>query len=149
MNLQLGVESKACSFCHVLHPKTKEFWYFRSSGWLVCKRAHSIKRRLSDQKNYHTRIVSLSRQEDIKKNRYVPENFIDQQWVLDTQKAQRDLCYYCDLLMLYGEGVNRTTNRMGLTVERLDNNRGHNKDNCVLCHKKCQGVNHPQITNKK
>ena len=144
MILQLnGIESKACSYCHILHPKTKEFWCIRKNGKherFDCKRA-DIKNR---QKHYPTRIVKDSRFSDKLKKRFDPENYIDTQWVLETQKAQKDLCFYCKGTMLYGIGINRCTNKMGLTVERLDNTKGHNKDNCVLCHKGCQGINHPR-----
>jgi len=123
-----------------LHPKTKEFWYICKSGRFQrfhCKRWHLIQQVKNRQKNYPTKIVNSSREHDKEKNRFDPKNYIDKQWILETQKAQNDLCFYCKAPMLYGIGINRCTNKMGLTVERLDNTKGHNKDNCVLCHKGC------------
>ena len=143
MKFQLNdVEARACRHCSLLHPLTDEFWYFGGKQ-VRCK----IAERRKNERNYPTAIVRNSRNHDKKKGRYDPQNYIDKAWVLSQQEAQKDKCHYCGTLMLYGLGINRQTNREALTVERLDNNRGHNKDNCVLCHKKCQKVNHPR--NKK
>ena len=143
MKLQLnGVDARACKFCSLLHPFTPEFWFYHSERFR-CKIAEKHRAKIKTQRNYPTKIVKASRFQDKKKQRYEPKNYIDNQWVLDTQKKQKDLCHYCHTTMVYGVGINRQTNREGLTVERLDNNKGHNKDNCVLCHKKCQRKNHP------
>ena len=95
-------------------------------------------------------MVEASKTKDKAKERYDPMNYITKDFCESQFAKQKGLCHYCPdgPLMLVGVGINRQTNRLAATIERLDNSRGHNQDNCVLCHAKCQKKNHPNTKKK-
>ena len=156
---------KLCNYCKKSHPLTKEWWQkngqckkykkdwqqgnrvaVNKSKRLYVKnnperRAASSKK--SNQKNWAKTMVKANKAADIDNNRYDPVNYITKQFCEEQMERQKSLCHYCEEIMLYGIGINRTTNREAATIERLDNSIGHNQDNCVLCHTRCQHVNHP------
>ena len=99
---------------------------------------------MCNQRRWAKKMVDSSRVNDKKFGRYTAENYVTSQFCEDQMKKQNEKCYHCAGTMLYGEGVNRQTTREAATIERLDNARGHTQDNCVLCCRKCQGVNHPR-----
>lgn len=134
-----GEDAKACVFCHALHPLTEEFWDITKKQ-VRCHKAKKHTLQKSRQKHYARQIVNASKQHDKEYNRYDPVDYIDQAWILTMQNVQQDLCFYCKSKMKYGISVNRQS-PAGLTAERLDNTRGHQKDNCVLAHKGCQYIN--------
>ena len=141
--------SHYCKTCDTSHPLTKEYWYFNPKNGQT-QRCRTNKKKYDftymkvwKQKNYALQIVCASRLGDRRRGTYVEDGYITKAWVLDQQAWQKDKCYYCKELMLYGEGINRNK-PLGLTVERMNNDVCHLEANCVLCHKKCQGINTPQ-----
>lgn len=77
------------------------------------------------------KMVSGSKDADKKKNRYNADLHVDKcfikQLIFESTK-----CYYCEVEMQFVE-YNDTL----CTLERLDNNVGHSKNNCVLACMKC------------
>jgi len=83
-------------------------------------------------------MIKGSRHSDKKKNRYDPVKFIDYCFVEGLIEDYKN-CYWCKVELQYTE-YNKTL----ASIERLDNKKGHNKDNCVLC---CLDCNKKRISN--
>ena len=71
---------------------------------------------------------------DRRRGFYDPVQAVDKQWILHQMKTQFNRCGYCLDKMTSGESPSSKTD---LTVERLDNSKAHNKDNCILSCMKC------------
>ena len=97
------------------------------------------------QKNWAKTMVSDSRKSDIKAGRYDPVNYITPASCEAQMAKQNRMCCYCPngKPMVYGLGIDRRSNPLAATIERINNGPGHNIPNCLFCHKKCQRVNHP------
>lgn len=76
-------------------------------------------------------MITHSRQTDRKYNRYDPDNFIDKCF-LEGLFEENDTCHYCSVKFTYNERCDTL-----VTIERLNNNIGHIKSNCVLACWKC------------
>ena len=82
------------------------------------------------------RWISDSKQSDKKRDKYNPEKYVTRQWLeekLDECVSTGTRCHYCEKtmdLIEYGPDL--------ITIERLNNERGHNIDNCVFA---CFGCN--------
>jgi len=77
-------------------------------------------------------MVRCGRRADKKSNKYDELNFVDYLFVKNLINNSNDKCYYCssDLQYTY------YTSNLG-TIERLDNNLGHIKSNCVIACRTC------------
>lgn len=164
-----------CKYCNAKHPLTAEFWNLHYGQFSRCKKKRqdyykenkeeiskrdkqrrkdnpenvaNIQRKTS-QKNWARVMVHCSKKKDKKMNRYDSANYITKQFCEAQMQLQNSICHYCKNTMLYGVGINRKTNRNAATIERLDNDLGHTQDNCVLCCRHCQGVNHPGRKSKQ
>jgi hypothetical protein len=73
--------------------------------------------------------------QDVKKNKYDAALFIDFNFVVSMLQSCATTCYYCQkgVCVIY----DKTRDKRQWTIERIDNNRGHNKDNveiaCLQC----------------
>jgi hypothetical protein len=76
--------------------------------------------------------INDSKKDDKKYNRYDEINYIDYDFCKELIKESGKFCYYCDIELQYIE-YNKTL----ATIERLDNNIGHIKENCVIACKNC------------
>ena len=91
------------------------------------------KHRVSD--DWCHRIPRDCRAMDRKKRRnYNPDKMVDMKWCYQQRAAQEGLCWYCDVFM---DVINRRSNKIGLTVERLDSAKPHERHNCVFACKSC------------
>ena len=151
------VAHKYCRHCDLYHPLNTLFWGNKRGKLGECKirvrqyrQSPAWKQSLakSNQKNWAVRMVISSRREDKKRNRYNPVGFIDKHFLEMQLILQNSRCFYCGSQMEYGVGFSRRSRR-GLTVERLDNSKGHLKTNCVFCCCGCQSINHPQNKKRK
>ena len=82
-------------------------------------------------------MVKGAKYADKKANRlWEPNSYITVDRIVSIMKAQDGCCYfYCGIDMVYGSGVNRQTNGDAVTLERVDSNKAHVADNCILaCH---------------
>ena len=77
-------------------------------------------------------MIKCSKQSDKKTNRYDPVNFIDYCFVENLIDDCDDRCFYCNCELQY---VNYTGNLA--TIERLNNEIGHIKGNCVIACRNC------------
>ena len=77
-------------------------------------------------------ILRASKYEDKRRGQYDKANFIDYKFVKELIDNCRDKCYYCECDLQY---VNYVGN-MG-TIERLSNDLGHIKSNCVIACRSC------------
>jgi hypothetical protein len=78
-------------------------------------------------------MMSSSKTTDIKYNRYDEDNHVDKEF-LHSLIAKSQRCYYedCAVELQY---IIRQHDMV--TLERLNNNIGHTKDNCVIACLKC------------
>ena len=85
--------------------------------------------------------ISNSKKEDIKCNRYDPNNFITKEHCEHIVELSNSKCYYCLCELNWEVGIypNRAT------IERLDNSLGHIIGNCVIA---CHRCNSSKISNK-
>lgn len=85
-------------------------------------------------------MITSSKQSDKKHDRYNANNFIDKCF-LESLIEEYPYCYYddCKVELQYVEYQNDLA-----TIERLDNNVGHIKSNCVIC---CLGCNRLKKSN--
>lgn len=75
-----------------------------------------------------------AKSEDIKYNRYDEENHVDKDFIINQIVLQHNECIYCNKIMnLGGKALNNDL----CTIERIDNDIGHIKDNCVLACLNC------------
>src|SRR6185369_17760331 len=92
-------------------------------------------------RNWASHMVRSAKLNDAKHHRpYNIEDYITVEYLRATLETQKSDCIYCNMKMVYGEGVNRTKERMGLTVQRMDNDIAHIRANCVLACRRCNGV---------
>jgi len=82
------------------------------------------------------RMIMHSKQSDIKKNRYNETDFVDYQYLFNLIDISNDECYYCECRLQY---TNYTSNLA--TIERLNNDIGHNKKNVVIACRYCNYSN--------
>jgi 5-methylcytosine-specific restriction endonuclease McrA len=75
------------------------------------------------------------RHQDVEKELYDKELFIDMECVLSGLTGCRLKCYYCEkkCYIIYNEVLSKTQ----WTVDRIDNNYGHNKGNIVIACLEC------------
>ena len=73
--------------------------------------------------------------QDVEKELYDKELFIDMECVLSELTGCRLKCYYCEkkCYIIYNEVLSKTQ----WTVDRIDNNCGHNKGNIVIACLEC------------
>ena len=145
------IPHRYCCHCKEFHPLNTKYWGKKRGKLSECKirvrqyrQTEAWKKSMvkSNQKNWAVRMVVTSRSEDKMRNRYNPVGYIDKNFLEMQLIRQNSRCFYCGSRMEYGVGFSRTSRR-GLTVERLDNSKGHLKTNCVLCCSGCQHINHP------
>jgi hypothetical protein len=104
-------------------------------GSQICE--HDIKRNnckiCSDEIHITiTNWIYHSKQNDKKYDRYDEINFIDYDFCKELIQESGKFCYYCDIELQYIE-YNSTL----ATIERLDNDIGHIKENCVIACRTC------------
>ena len=75
------------------------------------------------------------KQQDVEKELYDKDLFIDMECVLSEITGCRLKCYYCvkNCYIIYNEVLSKTQ----WTVDRIDNNYGHNKGNIVIACLEC------------
>jgi len=76
--------------------------------------------------------ISQSKKNDKKYNRYDETNYIHYEFCKELIQECGKTCYYCDIELQYIE-YNSTL----ATIERLDNDIGHIKENCVIACRTC------------
>ena len=79
--------------------------------------------------------ISSYKQQDIHKNRYNEVNFITFKSVCQKMMESSLFCYYCkeNVSILYE--IVRETKQW--TLDRINNNLGHNEDNVIICCLNC------------
>ena len=79
--------------------------------------------------------ISGYRAQDINKKKYEPDKFVDYETILANLFDCNVNCYYCKepVLVLY----EHVRNMKQWTIERIDNDFGHNKDNMEIACLKC------------
>jgi 5-methylcytosine-specific restriction endonuclease McrA len=79
--------------------------------------------------------ISGYKRQDIEKELYEKEKFVDMEHVLSKLTSCGLKCYYCEkkCYIIYNEVLSKTQ----WTIDRLDNNHGHNNDNIVISCLEC------------
>jgi hypothetical protein len=74
--------------------------------------------------------LSGYRQQDLKKKHLVPEKFVDLEFTIQLLKDANNQCFYCkQVVQVLYEKVREPQQ---WSLDRIDNNCGHNKDNVLL-----------------
>ena len=82
------------------------------------------------KRNWAYRVIAASKRYDKVNNIFFELNESD----VTTMAQQQEMkCHYCEQLMQ----TEKRTERDGCTVDRLDGNLGHTRDNCVLSCRLC------------
>jgi len=81
-------------------------------------------------------MISNSKTHDKRKNKYNESEFVDYQYLFNLIDISNDECYYCECRLQY---INFTNNLA--TIERINNEIGHNKKNVVIACRYCNYSN--------
>jgi len=92
--------------------------------------------------------ISSYKQQDRLKNMLDNDSFISYIQVIDILKSTKCLCYYCnDQMLLFYENKN---DKKQWTLDRINNDIGHNKDNvvatCLECNIQKRRRDHDKFT---
>jgi len=79
--------------------------------------------------------ISGYKQQDVLKKIYDPNNFIDLSVLIEKIIESKLNCYYCKCNMFLLYEIVRELKQW--TLDRIDNNIGHNVDNVVICCLEC------------
>jgi len=98
---------------------------------IICKRKDLCVERKSEL----NKKISAYKQQDIKKGRYSPDNFVTLEIVDELLLVAENKCFYClnEVKILY-ENVREP---LQWTLDRIDNEIGHNKNNLVISCLEC------------
>ncbi len=82
-----------------------------------------------------TKKISGYKSQDIKKSLYKPDKLVDIPYVLKTLENAASICYYCKktVQVLY----ETAREPIQWSLDRIDNNIGHNKENVVIACLQC------------
>ena len=83
-------------------------------------------------------IVNSKSSDMLKPNHYDAENFIDIDYLNMLYDIQNGLCIYCKTLMLFD--FNQTKDNKKISIQRINNDYGHIKINCVFCCLNCNVI---------
>lgn len=86
------------------------------------------------EKELHNKLNGYKSQ-DIKKNKYLEELFMTMQDVLRLLILCENKCFYCSVLVHIVYENSREPKQW--TLERVDNEKGHNKDNVMIACLEC------------
>ena len=79
--------------------------------------------------------LSGYKQQDKKNNKYVENDFINRVQTIELLNKSESLCYYCkEITVIFYENVRDSKQ---WTLDRIDNNLGHNYNNVEICCLKC------------
>ena len=82
-----------------------------------------------------TQKIGGYKSQDIEKELFLENEFVDLQYVLHLMVESRNLCYYCKKRTHIIYEYSREPNQW--TLERIDNKFGHNKNNVVIACLNC------------
>lgn len=80
-----------------------------------------------DKKQLINRVISNSKNKDLRFGIYDKENFITKEFLEELIKKSNDLCYYCNYSIQY-----LTKNSSLCSIDRINDLEGHTKNNVVL-----------------
>lgn len=108
----------------VIDPKLNQYGYIADVSNINCLVSGQIKNKIRGYKS----------QDQLKKI-FCSEKFIDYKFVIELLQHSEIKCFYCrkDVLLLY-ENVREPEQ---WSIERIDNNMGHNNDNVVIACLNC------------
>ena len=97
------------------------------------------RRKLYKQLNWPRVMVNSSRANDKRAGRSTSSlDYITSTRIGELMVMQNCKCFYCEVVMVYGNGVDRKRTKTAVTIERVDNDIEHVIANCVLA---CQNCN--------
>jgi hypothetical protein len=81
------------------------------------------------------RKINNYKQQDLQKNMYIATKFIDLPLIINKLMDCKMVCYYCnENVFIFYDNVRETCQ---WTVDRIDNDIGHNKDNFIIACLSC------------
>ena len=128
-----GIEFKQCFICKEYFPYNKNYFFFRSEGWVssYCKECHTKKRKDRYQKNPLTYILKTAYRALKQRNKkFNIELDFDADYLIELFYSQKSLCAISGLPMTYI--VNQGKISTNVSVDRIDSNKGYSKENIQL-----------------
>jgi hypothetical protein len=105
------------------------------------------RQKLYKQLNWPKVMVNNSRANDKRAGRDTSStDYITSTRIRDLMVLQDCKCFYCEVVMIYGNGVDRRRMKTAVTVERVDNHIEHLIGNCVLACRNCNLVRGDDFT---
>ena len=124
---------------------TLENWTFKEHDYTYENQLsiiHNLRHNTDNTSSYRNVLQQLNKKingyktQDINKSLYVPEKFVTIEKVLGFLDESKLMCYYCKTPVLILYEIVRETHQW--TLDRIDNNYGHNSDNVMIA---CLGCN--------
>ena len=127
----------------ILEPILKEREKIEDISLLLSEQNNHLQNLINHESNNITtllekqikRKISSYKSQDINKNRYDKDKFISFQEVILLMSQEEIKCYYCKCFMFILYEFARENKQWSL--DRIDNDLGHNKDNIVLSCLEC------------
>jgi len=126
------MENKKCSKCKIY--KSESYFIKKDRILKTCIKCRENNKKYRDKFPVETKIqnwISHSKNTDKFYNRFDSEGFIDKIFLNKLVNDYKN-CYYCKIKLQYSKSNNTLA-----TIERLDNKKGHTKNNCVLACRQC------------
>ena len=144
-----GIQKNQCIKCNgssiCVHKKQKNFC-IECNGSSLCEHKKQKSRCKICSDELEITIINMirgSKHKDKKYNRYDIVNFIDKSFLKKLINDSENKCYYCKCQLQY---IVRQQNLA--SIERLDNNIGHVKSNCVIACLHCNVSRGERVGNK-
>ena len=105
------------------------------------------RKQIYDQFHWKAKMVRCSRSSDKRAGRSTDSiDYITATRIEEMLSMQQSKCFYCDVDMLYGIGVNRQCSKEAVTIERIYNDEPHTCNNCVLACQNCNSLRADNIS---
>jgi len=118
--------------------KDKRKEYYEANKEKINEKKKEFKNKLKQENPLLYKVKEMvchSRGGDIKNNRYNETNYVDIDHLFKLMEIQAGCCVYCGIEMLVDDF---THSKDGVSIQRINNSLGHNKNNCVMS---CFGCN--------
>lgn len=79
---------------------------------------------------FNNKIQHYKHQDDVAGRQYNNENYVDYKWITKALEEAKMCCCHCGNVMELSQEDNKIESN--ITIDRIDNSKGHLKDNCIV-----------------
>lgn len=101
---------------------------------------------------FKNKVISYKKQDSVKNRKYNDKNYIDSNWILHTFIENEKRCKCCNtgfyLFIDYKEQDFDKNVKSNFSVDRIDSNKAHTKDNCQILCNSCNSAKGNRFTHK-